>query len=102
MENKSRELVQDLDDSFAGILGSLGSIKSIKTELGQIREDVDNTDRLDLTSMALQFRDMYHKIILIDDLMTYVSKELKGNFNKGYDIKNELFERIVHGQENER
>lgn len=102
-ENKTaktaRELVQDLDYSFGELLLNRESIEAIKIELGRVRDEFDNTDQTDMTSMALQFRDMSHTIILLDDLLRYVSKDLKTTFDNGDDIKNQLFEIVVRKNE---
>lgn len=99
-ENKTvKELVQDLDSTFGEILLHKESIDAIKTELDRIRDDVDNTDQTDMESMALQFRDMSYKIVLLDDLLHYVSKDLKTTFDSGSNIKNQLFEMVVKKNE---
>lgn len=95
MENKKEVLVKDSVNDFDSALGSLlinvESLKAINTEVGHVREDVDNTDKSDLTSMALRFRDIDHKIILIDDLLNYTLKDLIKNYEECQHIKTGLF-----------
>lgn len=97
MGNKLKELVHELDSSLGGILVNMESIEAIKTELGYVRGDVDDTDQKDLTSMALRFRDITHKIVLLDDLIRFVSKDLNSNFEVASEIKGQLFHEIVEG-----
>ncbi|WP_449354408.1 hypothetical protein ACUL41_14880 [Virgibacillus natechei] len=79
MENKNRELVQEMDTILGGILINVEQIKTLKEELGRMREGMGNTDFADKTAVVIQFMESFHTIKLVDDLLGYAAKELDSN-----------------------
>ncbi|NEU29955.1 hypothetical protein GN156_04080 [bacterium LRH843] len=102
MSKNLKDLVYELDNFFGLLMSKKESINAIKIELGRVREGVDNTNQLDMTAMAMQFRDMCHSIILLDDLLYYLVKDFDDNIERGYDIKSELFQKIVRERVHEQ
>ena len=101
MEKKLSELVHELDHSLGCILSNKESIEAITTELSHVREDVGNTDQTNLTSMGLRFRDISHKIVLLDDLINFVLKDLNSNFEAVSDTSHLLFHEIIKEESND-
>jgi len=94
-----KELSHELDYSLGGINLHIEKLKALRTEMGHIAEDVDNTDQSDMTSMSLQFRDMSHKIIMVESLLNYILQDLKGSYGEADKIKDQLFYKVVKNDE---
>ena len=95
MKNNRETLINDsiheLDNSLGGLLINIESLKAINTLMGHVREDVDNADQSDLTSLGLTMRDIRHKIVLIDDLLRYALDDVISNYEGCQYIKTDLF-----------
>lgn len=90
-----KELTSEFDSNIGSTLCRIETLRNIKIELGQIAEDVENTDPTDLTAIALQFRDIDHKILLLADLMRYTVDDLEETFEHTRLIKESYFDLIV-------
>lgn len=90
-----KDAAMELDTSLGGLLCNIETLKAIDTEMGYVREDVDNTDQSDLTAMGIRFRDISHKITLIDDLLRYTLKDVIKNYEECQHIKTGLFLEVV-------
>ena len=100
MENV-KKMVHELDHGVGSISCNKETLNALKTELGHIREDADNTNQADLMSMGLMFRDMYHKIVMSDDLLHYVMENFETNYSELCNIKSELFQKIIQEKRSE-
>lgn len=90
-----KEISHELDYSLGGINLNIEKLKALRTEMGHVAEKVENTDHSDMTSMSLQFRDMSHKIIMIESLLNYILQDLKGSYDKSSLIKESLFDIVI-------
>ena len=95
MKNNRETLINDsiheLDNSLGGLLINIESLNALNTIMGHVREEVDNTDQSDITSLGLTMRDISHKIVLIDDLLRYALKDVIKNYEDCQHIKTGLF-----------
>lgn len=103
MTNKKtlNDSLHELDHKLGALLCNVESLKAIDAELGHVREDVDNTDKSDVTSLALTMRGIDNKIVMIDDLLRYTLKDIIKNHEDCEHIKTGLFLEYVKGDENE-
>ena len=103
MTNKKllNDSLHGLDHKLGALLCNVESLKAIDAELGRVREDVDKTDKSDVTSMGLTFRDIDHKIVMIDDLLRYTLEDIIKNYEDCQHIKTGLFLEYIKGDENE-
>lgn len=92
-EGLLRSKVFDLDYVRGGIELNAATLRNIDIELGQIAENVENT-KSDMESMALTFNDINHKILLLSDLMNYVTKDLKTNTKQLGDLQHVLWQEV--------
>jgi|SRR5690625_800618 len=92
-----KDASMELDTFLGGLLCNIESLKAIATEMGYVRVDVDNTDQTDLIAMGMQFRDISHKITLIDDLLHYTLKDVIKNYEECQHIKTGL---LLESKEN--
>ena len=97
MENK--RIAMGLDEALGGLLCNIESLKAIDTEVSHMREDVDNTDQSDITAMGMRFRDINHKIVMIDDLLRYTLREVIENYEECQDIKTEMMVEVKHDED---
>lgn len=97
-KNILQELSHELDTTLGGVGLNLRTLKAIATEMGHIQEDVEETDQTDVTKMAMQFRDMSHKLIMITDLLHYTVSEFEGNHEHNELIKRSIFD-VAHDKE---
>ena len=97
MENK--RIAMGLDEALGGILCNIESLKAIDTEVSHMREDVDNTDQSDITAMGMRFRDINHKIVMIDDLLRYTLREVIENYEECQLIKTEMMVEVKHDED---
>lgn len=97
-----KELAHKLDEQFGALGLNKITIENVNLELGRISVGVENTDRRDMTAMALQFNDMAHSIQLIADLLNFTKKDLNDNMDKMEIIKESFFDIIVRENEQQK
>lgn len=95
MEAQLKDLVSNLDSTFGDFSNKLEELEALRTELGYMADSVANTDLSDMTSSALQFIDMSHKVILLSSLLHYLVKDFERCYTEGYEIKSELFQKVI-------
>lgn len=91
-----KELTQEFDSNFGVTSCKIETLKNIEIELGYMAEDARSTDPSDLTAMALQFRDINHKIMLLSELMRYTVDDLEENHEHTRLIKDSYFDLMVN------
>lgn len=96
-----RKVTHDFDGNTGSTMINLETLKNINIELGQIAEDVRNTDSSSLTEMGMMFYGIDHKVMLLADLFHYTVKELEGNFEHTRIIKESYFDLIIRTKEQE-
>lgn len=93
-----KELTSEFDSNTGSTLCNIETLKNITTELGRIAEDVDNTDKSNMTDMALRLRDVDHVIMILSELMRYTTEELEETFHHTQMIKESYFDLIVKAE----
>lgn len=96
MDKKTlKEITHELDYKLGGVKLNLNTLENARTELGLIAEDIEGTNKADITAMGLTLRDIEHKIMLLFDLMNYTVKELAENIEETDAIKKMYFDLLV-------
>lgn len=87
-----RDFVQNLDSEVGSINLSVITLEDIDSLLGRLRIKMDNFDEEEL---RLYFREFHLEVRVLDELVRNVVKELKRDYYKVNEIKDNLFEHIV-------
>lgn len=98
MENTLKELTHELDQNHGALGVNLETLTNINTELGIIAEKVLNTDKSDLTSMGLMFRDIDHIIRLLADALNYTLDEMNENVEHTNLIRKSFFDVVIRNE----
>ena len=96
-----RKVTFELDSNTGSIAINVDTLKNMNIELGQIAENVRNTDLSNLTDMGMMFYDIDHKIMLLADLLHYTVKELEENLKHTQIIKESYYDLIIRTKEQE-
>src|SRR5699024_8068836 len=67
-EIRMKELAHKLDSNYGSLLLNQRTIQNIQTELGQISDDIENTNENDLQAMGMTLHDISNSVQLITDL----------------------------------
>ncbi|HLR71274.1 MAG TPA: hypothetical protein VK085_07560 [Pseudogracilibacillus sp.] len=90
-EIRMKELAHKLDSNYGSLLLNQRTIQNIQTELGQISDDIENTNENDLQAMGMTLHDISNSVQLITDLMTYTADDFKSNLAETGKVKEDIF-----------
>jgi len=90
MDNK--DLVHELNFSTGGLFLRVSTISDIQVELGRLQIEMDNAK----PEIARLYLDEWHrKVRMLSDLITYAASDLKADYKKISDLKQNLFDNII-------
>lgn len=100
MENKFlKDSLHNLDSSIGGLFLGLENINAISNEMGHIQDEMSNTDKSDVTGMAIHYREIEDKILMIAELLRFTTEDMAEHHKAVEDLKSELFKEFVQKKE---
>lgn len=83
-----KEEILELDGQMGSLMLNVSSIVDVMTELAYVREKMDN---IDPQEAYFYFRELHHKIRLLDDLMKYAARELDENQTLAHQTVSDMY-----------
>lgn len=96
-----KELVTMLDETFGEMTSNKEEFETLDDHLGKLMVSMDitmdNVEKFDLKELGVKFHEIYPTLKIAVSLLRYTVENYSENFESGYILQSDLFERIMSG-----
>ncbi|MES1050643.1 hypothetical protein FOA24_14945 [Bacillus thuringiensis] len=99
-ESNLREIVYELDDGIGQIGAKVSTLEDVEVLLGRLVEDMDRV--VSKGEEKYYFHEFHRKMRVYWRLINYTMSELHKDYEKAAELKEELFNKVVKGSNEEQ